>query len=67
MNWNLLLNIVGVVITLFLLTPFIAVSLLAYHKARFKNELELIAEFHPHLEQDDIETAWLRTFGGETE
>ena len=67
MNWHLLLNIVGVVITLFILTPFIVVPLLAYHKARFKSELELIAEFHPHLEQDDIETAWLRTFGGETE
>jgi uncharacterized membrane protein YbaN (DUF454 family) len=67
MNWHLLLNIVGVVITLFVMTPFIAVPLLAYHRARFKNELELIAEFNPQLEQDDIEAAWLRTFGGDTE
>lgn len=67
MNWNLLLNIVGVVITFFLLTPFVFVPFIAYHRARFKNELELIAEFHPHMEQEDLDKAFMRTFGGKTE
>jgi uncharacterized membrane protein YbaN (DUF454 family) len=67
MNWYLLLNIIGVSITIFLLTPFIIIPLTVYDKMRFKNRLELIAEFNPHLEQEDIETAWLKTFGGEEE
>jgi uncharacterized membrane protein YbaN (DUF454 family) len=67
MNWTLLLNIVGVVITLFLLTPFIMVPWIVYQKAIFKNELELIAEYHPHMEQEDLDEAFLRTFGGERE
>jgi uncharacterized membrane protein YbaN (DUF454 family) len=67
MKWYLLLNIVGVAITLFLLTPFIIIPLLVYHKARFKNELELIAEYHPHMEQEDLDEAFMRTFGGERE
>jgi uncharacterized membrane protein YbaN (DUF454 family) len=67
MNWHLLLNILGVVISLFVLSPFIIIPLLVYHKSRFKNELELIAEYHPHMEQEDLDEAFMRTFGGETE
>ena len=65
MNWYLMLNILGVVITLFLLTPFIMIPLIVYKKAVFKNELELIAEYHPHMEQEDLDEAFLRTFGGD--
>jgi uncharacterized membrane protein YbaN (DUF454 family) len=67
MNWHLLLNIVGVVITLFLLTPFIMIPFISYQRTKFKNELELIAEYHPHMEQEDLDEAFMRTFGGETE
>jgi uncharacterized membrane protein YbaN (DUF454 family) len=67
MNWHLLLNIVGVVITLFLLTPFIMIPFIAYQKVKFKNELELIAEYHPNMEQEDLDEAFMRTFGGESE
>ena len=67
MNWHLLLNIFGVVITLFVLTPFIMVPMIVYKKAVFKNELELISEYHPHMEQEDLDEAFMRTFGGDTE
>jgi hypothetical protein len=40
---------------------------IVYKKAVFKNELELISEYHPHMEQEDLDEAFLRTFGGERE
>jgi uncharacterized membrane protein YbaN (DUF454 family) len=65
MNWDLILTVVGLFITLVVFAPFFIAYALAYHKAKMSAELEAIKKhgqmFHPS--NDDIN--WADIFEGE--
>jgi hypothetical protein len=64
MNWDLILTVLGLAITVVLVSPFYLVIGLAYNKAKMRQDLELLKE-HRSTFTNDTELDWAKMWDGE--
>lgn len=64
MNWDLILTVLGLAITVVLVSPFYIAISLAYNKAKMRQELELLKE-HRSMFDKTTELDWEKMWDGE--